>query len=69
EGDYVVGLEVRYPNGVATSSSHFEIVENTPISFKSILILILIISLIIVGFIIWFIVRIRKKKMSLRSKL
>lgn len=34
-GDYLLGLEVIYPNGVAVSSSHFSIVEELPQNFKA----------------------------------
>jgi len=61
-GDYVVGLELVYPNGVAPSSAHFKV--TTPISifgrivlFLAFLILILAILILIV--LIW---RHRKKK-------
>ena len=54
-GDYVVGLELRYPNGVAPSSAHFEVVspgrENIfgrlVLYIVSLILLILIIILII----------------------
>ena len=54
-GEYIVGLELIYPNGVAPSSAHFEVIEKTPTTlFGKIVffllngILILLILLIIV---------------------
>ncbi|HUS49321.1 MAG TPA: hypothetical protein VMZ91_04105, partial [Candidatus Paceibacterota bacterium] len=34
-GDYVIGLELIYPNGVATSSAHFRVVEKIPFNLKT----------------------------------
>lgn len=66
-GNYILGLELVYPNGVATSSSHFEIAENIPVSFQSILIGLILASIVVMGLIVWFIIRIgRKKKVLLR---
>lgn len=53
KGEYIVGLELIYPNGVAPSSAHFEIIEKpaTDIFAKIVLymiVLILIISILIV---------------------
>ncbi len=61
-GNYILGLELVYPNGVATSSSHFEIAENIPISFKTILISLIVASVVVMGLIVYFIIRIGKKK-------
>ena len=36
-GDYVVGIEVIYPNGVATSSSHFSIAEEVSFDLRNFL--------------------------------
>ncbi len=51
-GEYIVGLELVYPGGVAPSSAHFEIVEKTPEEFIAKLIFYLIILIIIVAIII-----------------
>ncbi len=51
-GDYVVGLELVYPDGVAPSSAHFEIVEQSPERFFGRLIFFLIILILIVLIII-----------------
>lgn len=61
-GDYIIGLELVYPNGIAPSSAHFQVVEKKPSSLLGklaffLIILILIISIFIVLFFI-----IRKKK-------
>lgn len=54
-GEYIVGLELVYPNGVAPSSAHFEIIERGPttlfgkiVFFILNIILILLILLIVV---------------------
>ncbi|MEX2017457.1 MAG: hypothetical protein WD876_03210, partial [Candidatus Pacearchaeota archaeon] len=56
-GRYVVGLELRYPGGVAPSSAHFEVVARRPITFGTIILwivmLIIIIGIIIVLIILW----------------
>ena len=69
-GDYVVGLELVYPNGVAPSSAHFRIVEKTPISLfgKVILFLIIMILVIAIFIIIILLWRRRKKKEEERGK-
>ena len=36
-GQYIVGLELVYPNGVATSSAHFEVVEKLAFSLGTII--------------------------------
>ena len=60
-GRYVVGLELRYPNGVAPSSAHFEVVTRAPITFGGI-VLWLIMLIIILGIIIIIIVIYKRKK-------
>ena len=51
-GQYVVGLELKYPNGAATSSAHFEVVRGFEFPFAmtvySLLIAILITTILIV---------------------
>ncbi len=54
-GDYIIGLEIVYPNGVAPSSAHFEVIEKISsdlfgriILFFLILILIVLIMIILV---------------------
>mgnify|MGYP001574184307 FL=1 len=36
-GKYIIGLELVYPNGVVTSSAHFEVVERIAFSFGSVI--------------------------------
>lgn len=60
-GDYVVGLEVIYPNGVATSSSHFSVVEKIPMSATQKLFIAISIVLI-VGLLVFIIIRYKKLK-------
>ena len=63
-GDYIVGLELVYPGGVAPSSAHFEIVEQTPGGFfgKLIFWLIALILLVFIGIIILLIKRKRDEE-------
>jgi len=63
-GDYVISLELVYPNGVAPSSAHFRVVEKLPISIfgRIILFLIIMILIILILIIIILIWRRRKKK-------
>jgi len=63
-GKYIVGLELVYPNGVAPSSAHFEIIEKTPVSFfgKIVFFLIILILIIMILLIIFLIKRERDKK-------
>ncbi|MCX6749249.1 MAG: myxococcus cysteine-rich repeat containing protein [Candidatus Pacearchaeota archaeon] len=59
-GKYVVGLELRYPNGVAPSSAHFEVLEKKGTSIISRIIMYLI-SLILLILIILLIILIWKR--------
>ena len=63
-GDYVVGLQLVYPNGVAPSSAHFRVVEKTAMTFFGKVILFLIMMILIIGIFILIILiwRRRKKK-------
>lgn len=60
-GDYIIGLELKYPNGVAPSSAHFEV--TTPSIFGKIILyiifMILVVSIFILVILVW---RRRKKK-------
>lgn len=61
-GDYIVGLELKYPNGVAPSSAHFEIIPSRSLFARLVLyiiFMILVISILILIILIW---RRRKKK-------
>ncbi len=63
-GQYVVGLELVYSNGVAPSSAHFEVIEKEPISFfgKIVFFLIILILIVLILIIIFLIKRERNKK-------
>lgn len=68
-GDYVISLELVYPNGVAPSSAHFRVVEKSaPNIFGRIIlfliIMIVVISIFIIIILIW---RRRKKKKEERT--
>ncbi len=57
-GDYVIGLELIYPNGVAPSSAHFEVIEKEAgIVGRIILFLLVLILLILIIIIILIIIR------------
>ncbi|MDP3992545.1 MAG: hypothetical protein Q8P79_03515 [Nanoarchaeota archaeon] len=61
-GKYVVGLELRYPNGVAPSSAHFEVTKGAGILGRIILYLISLILLILIIILLILIWKRRKKK-------
>jgi len=60
-GQYIIGLELIYPNGVAPSSAHFEVVKKIPINFGN-LVFYLIISILIVAILIIVLLIKRKEK-------
>ena len=61
-GDYIVGLELVYPGGVAPSSAHFIVVERAIPSILGRIILFLIILILIIAIIIIILLIIRKIK-------
>jgi hypothetical protein len=61
-GNYVVGLELVYPGGVAPSSAHFMVVERAISTILGRIILFLIILILIIAIIIIIILIIRKHK-------
>ena len=61
-GKYVVGLELRYPNGVAPSRAHFEVIERRGIIGRIILYLISLILLVLIIILLILIWRRRKKE-------
>lgn len=61
-GDYIIGLELTYPGGVAPSSAHFQIIEKRGIVGRIILYLISLILLILILILLILIWRRRKKK-------
>ncbi len=60
-GKYIIGLELVYPNGVAPSSAHFEIVQKITTDFLGSLMFILLTAILIVAILIVLLV-IRGKK-------
>jgi len=64
-GEYIIGLELTYPNGVAPSSAHFTVVEQIPgINYKKIAIYLGIgIGILLILILIVIIIRILWKKM------
>jgi len=62
-GKYIVGLQLVYPNGVAPSSAHFEVIEKPPISiFGKIVFFLIILILIILILIVIILIQRRRKK-------
>ena len=61
-GKYVVGLELKYPGGVAPSSAHFEVVSRAPITFGTIVLWLTIFILILAIIIIIILIYKKKKK-------
>ncbi len=61
-GDYVIGLELIYPGGVAPSSAHFIVIERAGSSVLGRIILFLIIMILIIAIIIIILLIIRKIK-------
>jgi hypothetical protein len=62
-GDYIVALELIYPNGVAPSSARFKVIENIPANYIFLIPLILILGILIdIILIIVILARIRKRK-------
>lgn len=62
-GRYVVGLELRYPGGIAPSSAHFEVVSKAPVTFGTFVIwLIVMIILVLMAIIIIIIYKRREEK-------
>lgn len=65
-GDYIIGLELVYPGGVAPSSAHFEIVEKSLEDTFGLILFLLVVGIIIVAILIT-ILLIRKKKSKFRT--
>jgi len=66
-GDYIVGLELVYPNGVAPSSARFKIIENIPLNYIFLIPFILIAGILLdIILIIWILARINKRKLATR---
>lgn len=64
-GDYIVGLELVYPNGVAPSSARFEVIENIPLNYIFVIPIILIIGILLdITLIIWILARISKRRLA-----
>ena len=59
-GQYIVGLQLVYPNGVAPSSAHFDVVERTPIDFGN-LVFYLVTAILVVAILIVVVSIIRKR--------
>ncbi|MFA5070991.1 MAG: hypothetical protein WC511_01305 [Candidatus Pacearchaeota archaeon] len=64
-GDYIVGLELIYPNGVAPSSARFKVIENIPANYIFLIPFVLMAGILIdIILIIVILARIRKRKQT-----
>ena len=68
-GDYIVGLELIYPGGVAPSSAHFEVVGDVPRDFLSNIVFYLINLILLILILIIIILISRKIKERRRERL
>jgi len=69
-GDYVIGLSLVYPNGVAPSSAHFKVVSRSKSSLlgKIVIFLIILIILIIILIIVLMIIRrLRERRQRMQA--
>jgi len=64
-GDYIAGVEITYPEGFATASAHFRVIEKV-VNFKAIMLVVLFISAIIVIF--YSILKYKRAKKHLNEK-
>ena len=62
DGDYLVGIEVTYPGGFATSSAHFAVESVVLLSPKNLSILLLILLILAIIVIVYSILRLRRYK-------
>jgi hypothetical protein len=68
-GDYIVGLELIYPNGVAPSSARFKVIENIPANYIFLIPFVLIAGILLdIILIIVVLARIRKRKKVFASQ-
>lgn len=69
-GQYVIGLELVYPNGVAPSSAFFEVIEKEPLLIfgKIVLFLMICILIVLILIIILWIIRERDKNKESPAK-
>jgi len=61
-GEYIVGLELVYPGGLAPSSAHFQILERTPEDTFALIVFILILGIMVVAISIVTLLIIRHRK-------
>jgi hypothetical protein len=61
-GNYIVGLEVVYPNGVAAASSHFEVVKSKPLDMRKILFLVISILVVLMVLVVIFMIAYKRKR-------
>lgn len=66
-GDYVLGIELNYPNGVAVASSQFKIKEKVEVNSGRLIVTVIILSLVFVFAAIIFMIK-RYKKLTKQIK-
>jgi len=67
-GNYVIGIELIYPNGVATSSSHFQVSEKIPFNLQLFLLGLAIGILVLLFAIIILVIRYKKFRASMKHR-
>jgi hypothetical protein len=67
-GSYVIAMEVIYPNGVATSSSHFVVVERVPAGFGAVFIVLIVGIMVLIVLVVMFMARYKKHKKYVMSR-
>ena len=67
-GSYIIGLELVYPNGIALSSAHFEVVSWKTFSFGSVVTnLIILILITMISILVLLILELYKKRKNLNE--
>jgi hypothetical protein len=62
-GDYIIGLELVYPGGIAPSSAHFEVVQRSLEDVFGLILFLLVVGIVIIAIlIILLLIKKRKKK-------
>ena len=68
-GNYVVALELIYPNGVATSSSYFEVAKKSALSMKTILRILIAGIAVLAVLVVFFMIRYIKRRKKFLSRI
>lgn len=68
-GEYIVGLELIYPNGVAPSSAHFEVIQKGPTTLFGKIVFFLVNAILIILILLIFVIILRMWKQIRRNSL